>query len=154
MRREDRRQWRRILLLVCTRAKEVTIDKTLDVWMQVRLRLFDDEESVVTFTVRYEPIEFETLQRHEDQIGCAETGVGNPTRAIVDQEAQAAQQGVDPRRRKTEGQRNRMLLARDGDQPLADPLCRGDHFGMALQIGLRLVHLLLYFGASILVQGG
>ena len=47
-----------------------------------------------------------------------------------------------------------MLLARDGDQPLADPLCRGDHFGMALQLGLCLVHLLLNLRAGILVERG
>src|SRR3546814_6635046 len=104
MRRGDRRQRRRILLSVCARAEEVAIDKALNVRMQVRLRLFDDEEGVVAFTVRYEPIELETLQRHENQIGRAKTGVGNAAGSIVDQQAQAAQHGVDPCRRRSEEQ--------------------------------------------------
>jgi hypothetical protein len=40
----------------------VTIHEPLNVRVQVRLRLLDSEESVITLSIRYEPIEFEAFQ--------------------------------------------------------------------------------------------
>ncbi|MEZ5832914.1 MAG: hypothetical protein R3D05_17200 [Dongiaceae bacterium] len=76
---------------------------------------------MIPLTVLHETIELEALERQEDQIGGAEARVRNTARAIVDQQAQAAQQRIDARRREAERQRDGMLLAGDGDQPFTDP---------------------------------
>ena len=152
MRGQDGGERRRFLPIIRAAAQEIAVDQTLDVRMKVRLRLLDDEEGVVTLAIRHEPIEFQAFERQEDQVGGPKAGIGNAARTIVDQQTQAAQQRVDPRRREAERQRHRMLLAGNRDQPLADPLGGCDNFVMTDQLGLRLVDLLLDLRARLLVE--
>lgn len=60
---ENCRQWRGFVLIFRSCAEKVAIDKTLDMRMQVRFGLLDDEECVVALPLGDETVEFEALQR-------------------------------------------------------------------------------------------
>ena len=92
-------------------AEKVAIDEPLHMRMKMGFWLFDDEECVVTLAVGDEPVEFKALQRQEDQIGGAKACIRDTPRTIVNQQAQAAEQRVDPGRSETECQRDGVLLA-------------------------------------------
>jgi hypothetical protein len=83
------------------------------------LWLLDDEKCMVSLAVCHETIEFEALERQKDKISGAQAGVRNAACTVVDQQTQAPQQRVDPRRREAKRQRHGMLFASNSDQPLA-----------------------------------
>lgn len=83
--------------------------------VQVRFGLLDYEEGVVALSIGNEAVEFETLQRQEDQVRGSQARIADSAYAVVDQQPQAAQQCVDSSWRKSERHRNGMLLPSDGD---------------------------------------
>ncbi|MNT69161.1 hypothetical protein D3C72_2074590 [compost metagenome] len=120
--------------------------------VEMGFRFLDDEERMISLAVRDEPVEFKAFQRQENQVCGAQAGVPDTPRTIVDQQAQATQQGIDPRGRETERQWDRVLLAGDRNQTLAYPLRCSDHLGTAHQVGLRFTDQFLDFLPRILIE--
>src|ERR1700692_3425480 len=88
-------------LLMGPSSKEIPVYQALQMGVEMSLRLFDGQKSVVAFPFFDELFEFESFQCQVEEIRGTKAGITDATLAVVDKQAERADQTISFRGRES-----------------------------------------------------